>query len=59
MTGSSGCERRFAEGWEKAVTTAGGVVFSFDPDPKAARDGIKQEAAVLGKTISDRAAWRR
>ena len=38
--------------WAKAVTKAGGFAHSFDPDPKGAAEGIKNEVARLKRKIS-------
>jgi DNA polymerase-3 subunit delta len=42
--------------WMKAVTSGGGVAFSFDPDPKAIREELKRAVAKTGKTISEQGA---
>jgi DNA polymerase III delta subunit len=42
--------------WAKVVTKSGGVVYSFDPDPKGALEAIRKEVARLGKKISPPAA---
>jgi len=42
--------------WEKAVSTAGGLSLTFDPDPKAVKEEIKRAVTKLGKTISEQAA---
>lgn len=42
--------------WEKAVTSAGGLVIACDANPKGVRDALRKRIAASGATLSDRAA---
>ena len=42
--------------WQKAVTSAGGAVFEFEPDPKAVKESIRAEVLKMGKSMSEPAA---
>ena len=55
---ASGDERKGGakkKSFEKLITQAGGAVFSFDLDPKKAKDDIKSEVTKRGKTIHPQA----
>ncbi len=41
--------------WVKIVESAGGQHYSFESDPKAAKEELKLEVARMGKTMSDQA----
>jgi len=48
--------RTLRKNWAKAVTSAEGAVFTFEPDTKAIREEMKRQLAQSGKTISDQAS---
>lgn len=55
---SSGDERKGGtkkKAFEKLITQAGGAVFSFELDPKKAKEDIRSEVAKRGKTIHPQA----
>jgi DNA polymerase-3 subunit delta len=41
--------------WEKAVSSAGGFIQAFDPDPAAAKEEIKKALLASEKTMTERA----
>jgi DNA polymerase-3 subunit delta len=41
---------------QQAVGRAGGELLEFNPDPKAAKDAVRREAAEAGKAMSERSA---
>ncbi len=55
---SSGDERKGGakkKAFEKLITQAGGAIFSFELDPKKAKEDIRSEVAKRGKTIHPQA----
>jgi len=48
--------KRQRANWEKAVRAAGGEVIDCKPDPKKARDRVRERVQALGKKMSEKAA---